>query len=273
MKPYLLFFVSILFFNTLRAQPQPAQQSTAGKNVQTYVLYSPEYDYSKRIWVYLPEEYNKKSKQRYPVVYMADGQNVFDAKTSFSGEWRVDETLDSLHANVIIVAVEHGGDMRLEELTPYKNSEYGGGGVDKYLDFIMYTLKPHVDEQYRTKPEREFTGIFGSSLGGLMAYYTIISYPDTFGMAGIFSPAFWINPEIFDLTQYADTLNAKVYFMCGDAESKDMVPDMQRMVKLAKAKAKKPELISSKVVAGGQHNEKLWAKEFAQAILWLTAEK
>jgi predicted alpha/beta superfamily hydrolase len=269
MKPYLLFFVSILFFNTLRAQ----QQSTAGKNVQTYTLYSPEYDYSKRVWVYLPEEYNKKSKQRYPVVYMADGQNVFDVKTSFSGEWRVDETLDSLQAKVIIVAVEHGGDMRLEELTPYKNAEYGGGGVDKYLDFIMYTLKPHVDALYRTKPEKEYTGIFGSSLGGLMAYYTIISYPDTFGMAGVFSPAFWINPEIFELNQYADTINAKVYFMCGDAESKDMVPDMQRMVKLAKAKAKKPDLINSKVVAGGQHNEKLWAAAFAQAILWLTAEK
>jgi predicted alpha/beta superfamily hydrolase len=269
MKPYLLFFVSILFFNTLHAQ----QESTAGKNVQSYVLYSPEYDYSKRIWIYLPEEYKNKPRQRYPVVYMADGQNIFDVKTSFSGEWRVDETLDSLQAKVIIVAVEHGGDMRLEELTPYKNAEYGGGGVDKYLDFIMYTLKPHIDAVYRTKPERECTGIFGSSLGGLMAYYTIISYPDTFGMAGVFSPAFWINPEIFDLNQYADAISAKVYFMAGDAESETMVPEMQQMAQLATAKAKKPDLVKTKVVAGGQHNEKLWAKEFADAILWLTAKK
>ncbi len=273
MKPYLLFFISILFFNALSAQTQPAQPSTAGKNVQTYVLYSPEYDNSKRIWVYLPEEYNKKTKQRYPVVYMADGQNVFDAKTSFSGEWRVDETLDSLQAKVIIVAVEHGGDKRLEELTPYKNAEYGGGGADKYLDFIMYTLKPHIDATYRTKPGKADTGIFGSSLGGLMAYYAVINYPDTFGMAGVFSPAFWINPEIFDLSMYADTINAKIYFMAGDAESEDMVPDMQRMVKLATEKAKAQGLIKSKVVAGGQHNEKLWAKEFTQAILWLTAAK
>lgn len=269
MKPYFLLLLSLLCFNTLHAQ-----NSTAGKNVQTFTLYSPQYDYSKKIWVYLPEEYNrKKNNARYPVIYMADGQNIFDAATSFSGEWRVDEILDSLQAKVIIVAIEHGGDKRLEELTPYKNEKYGGGGADVYLDYVMHTVKPQIDAIYRTKPEKESTGIMGSSLGGLMAYYAIISYPDTFGMAGVFSPAFWINPEMFGLNDYADPIEAKIYFMAGDAESDEMVPDMQRMAKLATARAKKPELVTSRVVADGQHNEKLWAKEFAQAFLWLTSDK
>ncbi|MES2484616.1 MAG: alpha/beta hydrolase-fold protein [Bacteroidota bacterium] len=266
MKPYLFFIIALFSLSSLKAQ-----QSTASGSVQTFTLYAPQYDLNKKIWIYLPQEYNKKNK-KYPVVYMADGQNIFDKATSFSGEWRVDETLDSLQAKVIIVAIEHGGDQRLNELTPYKNDEYGGGGADVYLDFIMHTLKPHIDAYYRTKKDKEHTGIFGSSLGGLTAYYAAISYPDTFGMAGVFSPAFWINPEIFGLNDFADTLDAKIYFMAGDAESKDMVPDMERMAALATKNAKSAKFVTEKVVPGGQHNEALWAKEFAQAFLWLTKE-
>jgi len=269
MKPYLFFFIAL--FSTMGLH---AQQSTASASVQTFTLYAPQYDVSKKIWIYLPRDYSKKkNRDKYPVIYMPDGQNVFDKATSFAGEWRVDEILDSLQAKVIVVAVEHGGDQRLNELTPYKNAEYGGGGADVYLDFIMHTLKPHIDKQYRTKSDNGHTGIFGSSLGGLTAYYAAISYPDTFGMAGVFSPAFWINPEIFELNDFADTLEAKIYFMAGDAESKDMVPDMERMATLATKNAKTPELICKKTVPGGQHNESLWAKEFAQAFLWLTKEE
>jgi len=266
MKPYLFFIITLFSLSGLKAQ-----QSTASGSVQTFTLYAPQYDLNKKIWIYLPQEYNKKNK-KYPVIYMADGQNIFDKATSFSGEWRVDETLDSLQAKVIIVAVEHGGDQRINELTPYKNEKYGGGGADVYLDFIMHTLKPHIDAYYRTKTNKEYTGIFGSSLGGLTAYYAAINYPDTFGMAGVFSPAFWINPEIFELNDFADTLDAKIYFMAGDTESKEMVPDMERMAVLAAKNANSVKLITKKVVAGGQHNEALWAKEFAQAFLWLTKE-
>jgi predicted alpha/beta superfamily hydrolase len=264
---YLFLFLGLMSLTHLKAQ-----QSTATASVSTFTLYAPQYDYNKKIWIYLPKDYNKKNK-RYPVIYMPDGQNVFDKATSFSGEWRVDETLDSLQAKAIFVAIEHGGDARITELTPYKNEKYGGGGADVYLDFIMHTVKPHIDSYYRTKKEKEYTGILGSSLGGLTAYYAVISYPDTFGMAGVFSPAFWINPEMFDLNEYSETLDARIYFMAGDSESEDMVPDMDRMAKLATGKAKKADMVYKKTVPGGKHNEALWAKEFAQAFIWLTEEK
>ncbi|MEO0059850.1 MAG: hypothetical protein RLZZ312_1497 [Bacteroidota bacterium] len=82
---------------------------------------------------------------------MHDAQNLFDKKTFYAGEWQVDETLDSLSAKVIVVAIEYGGDKRLDELTPFTHPKYGGGGANNYLDFIVRTLKPHIDSSFRTK--------------------------------------------------------------------------------------------------------------------------
>ena len=109
---------------------------------------------------------------------MHDAQNLFDTKTSFAGEWNVDEKLDSLSAQVIVVGIENGGEKRLEELTPYKNYNYGGGNADNYLEFIVNTLKPEIDKKYRTKPNAKNTTIMGSSLGGLTSFYAVIKYPE-----------------------------------------------------------------------------------------------
>ena len=99
---------------------------------------------------------------------MHDAQNLFDAKTSFAGEWNVDKTLDSLKAQVIVIGIEHGNEKRGDELTPFPNKKQGGGKADDYLDFIVNTLKPYVDKNYRTKTNASNTVIFGSSLGGLV---------------------------------------------------------------------------------------------------------
>lgn len=99
----------------------------------------------------MPKNY-ETSQKKYPVMYMHDGQNLFYAKTSFVGEWNIDEKLDSLNAQVIIVGIEHGNDKRIEELTPYKYTKYGGGNADNYLEFMVKTLKPEIDKKYRTKP-------------------------------------------------------------------------------------------------------------------------
>ena len=201
---------------------------------------------------------------------MHDAQNLFDAKTSFAGEWNVDETLDSLNAEVIVVGIEHGNEKRLDELTPFKNEKYGGGNGDKYLDFIVTTLKPYIDKTYKTKPNKKNTAIFGSSLGGLISYYAVLKYPEVFGKAGVFSPSFWFSKDIFEMTQKTKKLKAKIYFMCGDNEDAEMVPDVNKMVYLVDSiRCHCLALNKTEIVKGGQHNEKLWRENFKKAYLWL----
>lgn len=245
-----------------------SQESTASKNVSSFVLYSPEIKADKKIWIYLPHNYYASDK-RFPVLYMHDGQNLFDAKTSAFGEWRADETLDSLKAEVIVIGIEHGGEKRLTELTPYPNEKYGGGGADSYLDFVVKTLIPHVNKKYRTKTGAGDTAIMGSSLGGLVSFYALLKYPDVFGRAGVFSPSFWFNDAIYTFAENAGRIKGKIYFAAGDSESEDMVPDLERMEKIIKQKIKNPEQVFTKIVPEGKHNEKLWAGQFAAAYLWL----
>ena len=247
-------------------------QSTASRQVSSFKMNAPLFGGKKTVWVYTPKTY-KKSKKDYPVIYMFDAQNLFDSKTSYVDEWKVDEYLDSLSVNdreVIVVGIEHGNDKRIEELTPYAHSKHGGGKGDAFLKFMIETVKPKIDSKYRTKPDAEHTTIFGSSLGGLMALYGIIKYPDTFSKAGIFSPAFWINPEIYDLVASAEIMQGtKFYFLAGSAESEEMVPDMKKMEALLKGKGISNAHIKSKVIEGGEHNEKLWRDNFPEAFEWL----
>lgn len=246
-----------------------AQESTASKQVSTFTIDAPQLHTSKKIWVYLPKNYEASAK-KYPVIYMHDAQNLFDAKTSFVGEWNVDESLDSLNAQVIVIGIEHGNDKRIDELTPYKNAKYGGGNADAYLDFIVKTLKPEVDKKYRTKTNAKNTAIMGSSLGGLVSYYAALKYPEVFGKAGIFSPSFWFSDDIYKLTENTKKIKTKIYFLCGDNEDAEMVPDMKKMEKLLDEKrCYCLHLTKETIVKGGQHNEKLWREHFVNAYLWL----
>lgn len=259
---YLIFFVFIL--NKVNAQ------STASKEVTKFIITAPQLDTLKTIWVYLPKKY-QNSKKNYPVIYMHDAQNLFDASTSYAGEWKVDEYMDQLITNEsIIIGIEHGDQKRIDELTPYKHEKYGGGKGDAYLDFIKNTLKPHIDVTYRTQSNAEHTALFGSSLGGLISFYGALKYPETFGKAAVFSPSFWINPEIFDLVESSIISEAsRFYFLAGTDESEDMIPDQERMVTLLKEKGLKDNQIESRSIEGGQHNEKFWAIYFGDAYQWL----
>ena len=246
-----------------------AQESSASKNVSTFTIEAPQLKTTKKIWIYLPEDYSATAK-KYSVIYIHDAQNLFDFKTAYSGEWNVDEKLDSLKAPVIVVGIEHGNDKRIDELTPFKNEKYGGGNADNYLDFIVKTLKPYIDKNYRTKPKAKNTIIMGSSLGGLVSYYAILKYPETFGKAGVFSPSFWFSNDIYTLTEKAPKIKTKIYFLCGDKESDDMVKDMTKMERLLDTKrCYCLHLTKSKIVKGGEHNEKLWRDGFVKAVLWL----
>lgn len=272
----------VLFISASTALAQDTNQkeeqqrpSTASKQVSTFSIEAPQLHTTKKIWIYLPKNYNQTQK-KYPVIYMHDAQNIFDAKTSFVGEWNVDEKLDSLHAQVIVVGIEHGNEKRIDELTPFKNTKYGGGNADNYLEFIVKTLKPEIDNKYRTKTNARNTGIIGSSLGGLVSYYAILKYPEVFGKAGVFSPAFWINQkEIIELTEKTPKLKAKIYFLCGDNEGDDsdkniMISDINKIDELISEKrCECKNLTKKKIVKDGQHNEKLWRDGFVKAYLWL----
>lgn len=237
----------------------------------------PQLGRARRVWLYLPPDY-ATSGRRYPVFYMHDGQNLFDAATGYAGEWGIDETLDSLNAlgdrGVIVVAPDHGGERRFTEYSPWVNAQYGGGEGDEYVDFLVHTLKPYVDTHYRTLPGRTHTGVGGSSMGGLISLYAILAYPDVFGRALIFSPAFWVAPPAFDQARAAapPPPDTRVWFTAGGHEGTDpevMVGDQQRMVRTLAAAGWDSTVVRAYVRPDGQHSEWFWRREFPAAYQWL----
>ena len=246
--------------------------STAGKNVRIIdtAFLIPQLNRTRRVSIYLPSDYSA-TKKRYPVLYMQDGQNVFDDLTSFAGEWSVDETMDSIgnHTReMIVVAVDHGGDKRINEYCPYDMEKYGKGEGNKYIDFLVKTLKPFIDKSYRTEKNKKNTFIAGSSMGGLISMYAILKYPRVFGGAGVFSPAFWIGPEIFnDIAAKGAKVNSKIYFYCGAQEGETMQPDTEKAFSEMR-KISKSTMVCV-VRADGKHSEWVWKEEFPLFYLWL----
>ncbi len=253
-------------------------RSTADSNVHILAkaFYMPQLRRYRTIRVYLPPDYHLTSES-YPVLYMHDGQNLFDDQTSFAGEWQVDETLNRLFTEgkkvPIVIGIDNGGSRRIDELTPWVNPQYGGGEGKKYVQFIVETLKPYVDSVLRTLPSRENTAIMGSSLGGLISDYAAVAYPEVFGMAGVFSPSFWFSDSVWRFTRLHPAQSpVRFYMLCGGAESEQMAPDMLAMKDSLTAAGFDAGMIFTKVVPGGQHNEKLWRDAFGNAWLWLSQQ-
>ncbi|QEM09504.1 alpha/beta hydrolase [Mucilaginibacter rubeus] len=230
----------------------------------------PQLGRERRVWIYLPAGYDTGSK-KYPVIYMHDGQNLFDEYTSSYGEWGIDEIMDKMpeQEESIIVGIDHGGDYRLTEYNPY-DSKYGKGRGDDYVQFLVKNLKPYIDAHYRTESDATHTTIAGSSMGGLISMYALLKYPEVFGNAGVFSPAFWNAPQLFDLAkQVKISAKSRFYFVCGDAESDTMVPDMQKMADVVKSRGIKAENAPVTVIKGASHNEKQWNGDWPGFYKWL----
>lgn len=252
--------------------PKQARKSTASPNVHIVdsVFYIPQLKRHRRIWIYLPADYTS-SRKKYPVLYMHDGQNVFDAATSGFGEWGVDEALDTLgpqHKQMIVVGIDNGADKRLNEYSPYDMDKYGRGEGALYVEFLVKTLKPFIDRHYRTKKCEDHTFIAGSSMGGLISFYAILNYPKVFGAAGVFSPAFWITPQLKQINpDQARKVKGKIYFYAGQQESDSMVPDMlqvfEQMQKFSRAK------METVIRGEGRHDEPTWRAEFPLFYKWL----
>lgn len=247
--------------------PSHPKQHTASANVHIIdtAFFIPQLNRTRRIWIYLPTGYATNGK-RYPVMYMHDGQNLFDEFTSSNGEWGVDECLDSLikkgTRGCVIVGIDCGP-KRVNEYNPYDTKRFGKGEGGQYIDFIVKTLKPYIDAHYRTLPTKENTIIAGSSVGGLISYYAILKYPAVFGKAGIFSPSFWIAPEIKNATDsLGNKVTGKLFFYIGaredntDDDANNMLDIERRLKKVSKVS------IYSIIDLEGKHNEIAWRKQF-----------
>jgi len=253
--------------------PKKEKHSTASKNVHIVdeSFYIPQLDRHRRVWIYLPVGYDG-SKKKYPVLYMHDGQNVFDEATSAFGEWGVDETLDTVggqHKQVIVVAIDNGGEKRMNEYSPYDMEKYGKGEGDQYVDFLVQTLKPFIDKHYRTLKDEKNTFIAGSSMGGLISFYAILKYPKVFGGAGVFSPSFWIAPQLKHIdAEGAKKVKGKIYFYAGQQEGETMVPDMLNVFEQMRQHSK--ARIKTVIRAEGKHNEPTWRNEFPLFYKWIS---
>ena len=253
-------------------KPSPPKKHTASKNVHqlTDSFYISQLARYRKIAVYLPANYSS-SKNNYPVLYMHDGQNLFDEYYAPFGEWGIDKALDTLQKQTgkyaIVVAIDNGNENRITEYNFEDNKKYGTAEGKQYVDFLVSTLKPFIDKKYRTKKSKKNTAIAGSSLGGLISTYAVLKYPKTFGTAGIFSPAYWIAPSIDSLTKSISKKTAnRFWFYAGEKESNEMVPDMENVKNNIKKNPRNDFLFNLDVT--GAHNEQTWRKWFPSFYLW-----
>lgn len=219
------------------------------------------------VLVYLPPSYATSSR-RYPVLYMQDGQNLFDDRTAFANQdWQVDETMERLSGDgyeAIVVGICHGGDQRLIEYNPFPG-KFGAKG-DEYVSFLCDQLKPFIDSQYRTYPDHAATGIMGSSMGGLISLYAFFRRPEVFGLCGALSPSLFVGRgAILTYVRDAPYNLGKIYVDNGTRE-----PSARQMYEALRDKG---YIVRSdlKYVAehGGQHTESAWARRLPGALRFL----
>ena len=253
--------------------------STASSNVAILSdsFFIPQLNRYRKIWIYLPLDYYSSTKS-YPVIYMQDGQNLFDIASSFSGEWKVDESLNQLadegDYGAIVIGIDNGGAYRIEEYSPWIHPSYGGGQGEAYAEFIVATLKPYIDQNYRSLADRDHTGIMGSSLGGLISFYAAIEHQEVFGKAGILSPSFWFSEMAYQhVSQMGKQEDIKFYFVAGSSESEDMIPDMSRMRDSLLAVGFQSSSINFVQHDDGAHSEWYWAREFPDVYEWLCSNE
>lgn len=270
--------------------------STASPNVHVLdsAFYIPQLDRYRKILIYLPSDY-EADQRHYPVIYMQDGQHLFDEATSQGRigpvEWAVDETIDQSPQSCIVVAINHQDDYkdREPEFYFYPNQNHAKVEGQQYAAFIVETLKPYVDQHFRTLPDKSNTAIAGSSLGGLISLYTGLHYPETFGTMGIFSPSIWLDED--NLQNYlkelsvpspATTLKMKqiaqqhYYFYAGAQENRRkpdgtfvrMEDDVDQVIQTINNIARPKIHLAAN--PDGRHGALYWREAFPEFYSWFS---
>ena len=226
-------------------------------------------DAQRRAYIYLPQDWETANK-RYPVLYMFDGHNVFfDSHATYGKSWGMCEYLDANGKELIVVAVEcnHEGHKRLEEYAPM-DFEFPDTGVihgrgREYMDWLVDTLKPYIDANYPTLPDREYTSIAGSSMGGLMALYGICDYNHVFRKAACISPSLWISKDkVLEMVENANIDTDSVIFMgYGSVELPNHAPSSEALISVARLLLTRRINVAMKIIPGGDHSESSWEKQ------------
>jgi len=239
-------------------------------------FYMPQLETHRKVMILLPHNYDE-SQQHYPVLYMKDGQNLYDKNAPF-GTWGIDEKLAILSerglGDIIVVGVDHGHDKRINEYTPANELPIGIGEGEgtKYLDFMVHTLKPHVDKHFRTLKDAANTAFGGSSMGGLISHYAGLYHSDTFSKVMVFSPSFWIYPDVYQETrEFKPKSNMRFFLFGGAKEGSNMVENLFEIRDILQTKQQQNDSVNFKLVIdpNGTHTESIWGREFPQAISWL----
>jgi predicted alpha/beta superfamily hydrolase len=250
---------------TWEAHPTGAGHTVVGDVRLLRDVDSPQLGNRRDLYAYLPPSHG--SGRRFPVVYMQDGRNLFDAATAFDAEWRVDETMEELAREgleAIVVGIPHGVD---------RGGEYAGDSAEAYLAFVAETVKPLVEDAFDVDSRPEATAIAGSSLGAVISLHGVLARPDVFRLAGVFSPAFWWDGgRLFDLVERTESPPARIYVDVGDSESDDeairrrYVDGFERMTGLLRAKG---YALHAVLEEGGVHHETVWARRLPDALRFL----
>ena len=231
--------------------------------------------------VYLPPGYDESPERCYPVLYLHDGQNLFDPRTSFipGRTWRVAETADAVIdagevEPLIIVGIANTGEHRLAEYTPTRDWGMGGGDAPRYGELLTRELLPFIAANYRVQAGAPHTGLGGSSLGGLVSLYLGLKYPQIFGRLAVMSPSIWWNHKA--IVGYVNEKgpgihhHPRIWLDVGDSEGKRTVTDAELLQRRLKVYGWRPETdLHYECVAGGTHDEAAWALRVGPMLKFL----
>jgi len=239
-------------------------------------VWSPERRNRRDVDIYLPASYSAGG-ERYPVVYMHDGQNLSDPATAFAGTWELEPALERLAdrgIEAIVVGVHNTGVERLTEYSPFPDRRHGGGDADQYLAFLAQSLKPRIDRTFRTLPERDATAIVGSSMGGLVSLYAFFRRPSPFGGVAVISPSVWFGGrEILAFVQRARLTRGRIYLDVGTNEGTGTLRDARTLNRVLRRKGYKGDSLWYLEAEGHHHREADWAWRLPQALEFLLRER
>lgn len=229
--------------------------------------------------VYLPGGYARNPQLRFPVLYLQDGQNLFDPATSFipGMDWGVRQTADTLIEHgatqpLIIVGIYNAGAKRIREYTPSRDRKLGGGGADRYGRMLIREIKPFISSQYRTLDDQANTGLGGSSLGGLLTLYLGLKFPNVFGKLAVLSPSLWWNQRwVLDFAARRRLKSRpRVWLDVGTDEGGRTVDDARKLREILLKKGWQLGAdLDFEVIQGAQHNEAAWSKRVGPFLQFL----
>ena len=236
-------------------------------------VHSPELGNARDLHVYLPPGY-ADGDERYPVVYLHDGQNLFDDALSFAGAWGAADAADAaarLGYPAIVVGVSNVGAARVDEYSPFVDPRIGGGEGERYLAFLVRTVKARVDATFRTRADRDHTIIGGASMGALISLFAFFRHPDVFGRVAVQSPAFWFAHEaVFDYVEACPLLPGRIFLDVGRREGESTLRNARRMYQLLTAKGYLPDQTIRFVEDRfGAHHEVSWGRRLRKALPFL----